>query len=50
MPPLMPRATAVWLIDSTTLTFEQVAAFTSLHPLEVKGVADGDVAAGLRYK
>ncbi len=48
MPPLMPRATAVWLIDSTTLTFDQVAAFTSLHPLEVKGVADGDVAAGLQ--
>ena len=48
MPLLMPRATAVWLIDSTTLTFDQVAAFTSLHPLEVKGVADGDVGAGLQ--
>ena len=48
MPPLMPKATAVWLIDNTMLTFDQVAAFTGLHPLEVKGVADGEVAVGLQ--
>lgn len=45
---LMPKATAVWLIDNTGLTFEQIAAFCGLHPLEVKGIADGDVAAGIR--
>ena len=39
---LMPKATAVWLIDNTTLTFEQVAEFCGLHKLEVKGIADGD--------
>ena len=48
MTPLMPKATAVWLIDNTVLTFDQVAAFTGLHPLEVKGVADGEVAIGLQ--
>ena len=42
--PLMPKATAVWLIDNTTLTFKQVADFCGLHTLEVKGIADGDVA------
>ena len=41
---LMPKATAVWLIDNTTLTFEQIADFCELHPLEVKGIADGEVA------
>ena len=46
--PLMPKATAVWLIDNTSLTFEQVADFTGLHPLEVQGVADGEVAVGLQ--
>ena len=46
--PLMQRATAVWLIDNTTLTFDQVADFCRLHPLEVQGIADGDVAAGVR--
>jgi len=46
--PLMPKATAVWLIDNTSLSFEQIAAFCVLHPLEVKGIADGDVAAGVR--
>lgn len=46
--PLMPKATAVWLIDNTSLTFEQIADFCGLHPLEVKGIADGDVAAGVR--
>ena len=44
---LMPKATAVWLIENTTLTFDQVAEFTGLHKLEVKGIADGDVAAGV---
>jgi len=46
--PLMPKATAVWLIDNTTLTFEQIADFCGLHVLEVKGIADGEVAAGIR--
>ena len=45
--PLMPKATAVWLIDNTTLTFDQIAGFCSLHPLEVQGIADGDVAKGI---
>jgi hypothetical protein len=45
---LMPKATAVWLVDNTALTFEQIAHFTGLHHLEVKGIADGDVAAGVR--
>jgi hypothetical protein len=43
----MPKATAVWLVDNTALSFEQIAAFCSLHPLEVQGVADGDVAGGI---
>ncbi len=46
--PLMPKATAVWLIDNTGLTFEQIAAFCHLHPLEVKGIADGEVAQGVK--
>ncbi|MEL6363805.1 MAG: cell cycle transcriptional regulator TrcR [Pseudomonadota bacterium] len=46
--PLMPKATAVWLIDNTSLSFDQIAQFCVLHPLEVKGIADGDVAAGVR--
>ncbi|GAB4527451.1 MAG: DUF1013 domain-containing protein [Amphiplicatus sp.] len=46
--PLMPLATAVWLIDNTSLTFDQIADFCGLHPLQVKGIADGDVAAGVR--
>ncbi len=45
---LMPKATAVWLIDNTALTFEQIAQFCGLHHLEVKGIADGDVASGVR--
>ena len=45
---LMPKATAVWLIDNTVLTFDQVSVFCDLHILEVKGIADGDVAAGIR--
>ncbi|MFD2647311.1 DUF1013 domain-containing protein [Devosia albogilva] len=44
---LMPKATAVWLVDNTALSFEQIAAFCSLHPLEVQGIADGDVAGGI---
>jgi hypothetical protein len=43
----MPKATAVWLIEHTALTFDQVAAFCSLHPLEVKSIADGEVAIGM---
>jgi hypothetical protein len=46
--PLMPKATAVWLVDNTTLTFAQIAAFTGLHELEVEGIADGDVAQGIK--
>jgi hypothetical protein len=46
--PLMPKATAVWLVENTSLTFEQVAEFCGLHPLEVKGIADGDVAQGIK--
>ncbi|MCQ8184419.1 DUF1013 domain-containing protein [Parvularcula maris] len=46
--PLMPKATAVWLIDNTGLTFDQIADFCGLHALEVKGIADGDVAQGVR--
>lgn len=45
---LMPKATAVWLIDNTTLSFDQIAAFCELHHLEVKGIADGDVAENMR--
>ena len=45
---LMPKATAVWLIDNTALTFDQISRFCDLHLLEVKGIADGDVAAGIR--
>ena len=46
--PLMPKATAVWLVENTALTFDQIAEFCNLHPLEVKGIADGDVAQGIR--
>ena len=42
--PLMPKATAVWLVDNTALTFEQIADFCGLHPLEVQAIADGEVA------
>jgi hypothetical protein len=44
----MPKATAVWLVDNTSLTFEQIAAFCVLHPLEVKAIADGDAAQGIK--
>jgi len=46
--PLMPKATAVWLLDNTALTFDQVAEFCKLHPLEVKAIADGDAAQGIK--
>ena len=46
--PLMPKATAVWLVENTTLTFKQIADFCHLHELEVKGIADGDVATGIK--
>ncbi len=45
--PLMPKATAVWLIDKTGLTFTQIAEFCGMHPLEVQAIADGEVAAGI---
>lgn len=45
--PLMPKATAVWLVENTTLTFEQIGAFCGMHPLEIQGIADGEVAAGI---
>ncbi|HRK23836.1 MAG TPA: DUF1013 domain-containing protein [Beijerinckiaceae bacterium] len=45
---LMPKATAVWLVDNTPLTFDQIADFCRLHPLEVKGIADGEVATGIK--
>jgi len=46
--PLMARATAVWLVENTTLTFRQIADFCGMHELEVQGIADGDVAAGVK--
>ncbi len=46
--PLMPKATAVWLIDNTGLSFQQIAEFCSLHVLEVQGIADGEVAKGIQ--
>ena len=46
--PIMAKATAVWLVDNTTITFKQVADFCGLHELEVQGIADGDVAAGVK--
>ena len=45
--PLMPKATAVWLIDKTALTFTQIADFCGMHPLEVQAIADGEVAQGI---
>jgi len=45
--PLMPKATAVWLVENTALTFDQIAEFCGAHPLEVKGIADGDVSMGI---
>ncbi|MFA5119556.1 DUF1013 domain-containing protein [Zavarzinia sp.] len=45
--PLMPKATAVWLVENTALSFDQIAKFCGLHPLEVKGIADGEVFQGI---
>jgi hypothetical protein len=45
--PLMPMATAVWLVENTTLTFKQIATFCNLHEVEVQGIADGEVAKGI---
>jgi hypothetical protein len=45
--PLMPKATAVWLVDNTSLSFKQIADFCGIHELEVKGIADGEVATGI---
>jgi hypothetical protein len=46
--PLMPKATAVWLVDNTTLTFRQIAEFVGMHELEISGIADGEVAIGIK--
>ena len=46
--PLMPMATAVWLVENTTLTFKQIADFCNLHEVEVQGIADGEVAKGIK--
>ena len=46
--PLMPKATAIWLIENTGLSFLQIANFCGLHELEVQGIADGDVANGMQ--
>ncbi len=46
--PLMARATAVWLVDNTTISFKQIADFVAMHELEIQGIADGDVATGVK--
>ncbi len=46
--PLMPKATAVWLVENTALTFDQIAEFCEMHPLEVQAIADGEVAIGMQ--
>ena len=46
--PFMPKATAVWLVENTTLTFKEIAEFCNLHELEIKGIADGDGAKGIK--
>ncbi|MGH6717955.1 MAG: cell cycle transcriptional regulator TrcR, partial [Alphaproteobacteria bacterium] len=48
--PLMPRATAVWLVENTALTFEQISEFCGLHPLEVQAIADGEAAIGIKAR
>lgn len=45
--PLMPKATAVWLVENTTLSFDQIGEFCGMHPLEIQGIADGEVAVGI---
>ena len=46
--PLMPMATAVWLVENTTLTFKQIANFCNMHEVEIQGIADGEVAKGIK--
>ena len=46
--PLMPMATAVWLVENTTLTFKQIADFCKLHEVEIQGITDGEVAKGIK--
>ena len=46
--PLMPMATAVWLVENTTLTFKQISQFCNLHEVEIQGIADGEVAKGIK--
>ena len=46
--PLMPKATAIWLVENTTLTFKQIADFCGMHELEIKGIADGEVGMGIK--
>ena len=46
--PLMPKATAVWLVDNTTLTFHQIAKFCEIHELEIQAIADGDIASNIQ--
>ena len=46
--PLMPMATAVWLVENTTLTFKQIATFCNMHEVEIQGIADGEVAKGIK--
>lgn len=46
--PLLPKATAVWLVENTALTFDQIAAFTGMHELEIAGIADGEVSIGIK--
>ena len=48
--PLMPKSTAVWLIENTSLTFEQISKFCNMHILEIQGIADGEVASGIQGK
>ena len=45
--PIMPKATAVWLVENTALTFDQIADFTGMHELEIQAIADGEVASGI---
>ena len=47
--PLMPMATAVWLVENTSLTFKQIADFCKLHEVEIQGIADGEVAKGIIF-
>jgi len=46
--PLMPKATAVWLVENTSISFRQIAEFCQIHEVEVQGIADGDIAAGIK--